>query len=114
MRQRIAWIAAALAFHCSFAVHAQHGYPSRPVRMVVTVPPGGAADFVARIMAQKLGDALGQTVVVDNRAGGGGPRTAPIGPKAPPHRFTPLPGAVPTPRLVPPPFSQGPPAPLEQ
>src|ERR1700675_4031807 len=59
MRQRIVWIAAALLIHCSFAGHAQHGYPSRPVRMVVTVPPGGAADFVARIMAQKLGDAFG-------------------------------------------------------
>ena len=47
-------------------------YPARPVRLIVTVPPGGAADLVARVMAQKLGDALGQTFVVDNRAGGGG------------------------------------------
>lgn len=96
MHQRIVWIAAALVFHCSFAVHAQHGYPSRPVRMVVTVPPGGAADFVARIMAQKLGDALGQTVVVDNRAGGGGQIAAEIVAKAVPDGYTLLLGSITT------------------
>src|SRR5260221_8316002 len=102
MRQRTEWIVAALVFHCSFAVHAQHGYPARPVRMVVTVPPGGAADFVARIMAQKLGDALGQTVVVDNRAGGGGQNAPDIVAQAAPPGHTLLLGPITPPRLRPP------------
>jgi len=50
---------------------AQQGYPSRPVRVIVTVQPGGAADFIARVVGQKLGDALGQAFVVDNRSGRG-------------------------------------------
>lgn len=53
------------------AVAAQPEYPARPVRIVVTVQPGGAADLVARVMAQKLGAALNQVFVVENRAGGG-------------------------------------------
>jgi len=48
----------------SLVAQAQSAYPSRPVRLIVTVPPGGAADLVARVMAQKLGDSMGQTFVV--------------------------------------------------
>ncbi len=47
-------------------------YPTRPVRMIVGFPPGGATDLVARIIAPKLGEALKQQVIVDNRAGANG------------------------------------------
>jgi tripartite-type tricarboxylate transporter receptor subunit TctC len=78
MKKRYIWILAVLALPCSFAGNAQQIYPSRPVRLIITVPPGGAADLIARIMAQKLGDAFGQTFVADNRAGGGGQIAADI------------------------------------
>jgi len=74
----------------SLVAQAQSAYPSRPVRLIVTVPPGGAADLVARVMAQKLGDSLGQTFVVDNRAGGGGQIAADTVAKAAPDGYTTL------------------------
>ena len=56
---------------CASGAGAQ-AYPARPVRIVVPFPAGGGADFMARVVGQKLGDALGQTFVVDNRAGAAG------------------------------------------
>src|SRR5262245_29266405 len=47
-------------------------YPSRPVRMIVPFGPGGASDFVARIITPKMSDILGQQMVIDNRSGAAG------------------------------------------
>jgi tripartite-type tricarboxylate transporter receptor subunit TctC len=65
--KRIALLAVLLAG----AVHAQE-YPNRPVRMLVGYPPGGGMDTIARIVAPKLADSLGQPIVVENRPGASG------------------------------------------
>jgi tripartite-type tricarboxylate transporter receptor subunit TctC len=65
------FVVGVLLWLCLAATHAQ-SYPSRPVRMVVPFPPGSASDFLARVLGQKLGEAWGQQIVVDNRPGAGG------------------------------------------
>src|SRR6185369_7345562 len=50
---------------------AQGGYPSKPIQLVLPFPPGGATDVVGRLVGQKLGELLGQTVIIDNRPGAG-------------------------------------------
>ena len=63
-------------------------YPARPIRLIIAVPPGGAADFTARIVGQKLGEALGQNVVGENRGGAGGTIASEIASKANPDGHT--------------------------
>ncbi len=63
-------------------------YPSRPVRFIVPFPPGGGNDIVGRILAQRLNEAFGVPVVVDNRGGAGGTIGTDIAAKAPPDGHT--------------------------
>jgi len=76
-----------LWFSACIAAETQR-YPTRPVRFVVPFAPGGANDVVARIVALKLSEALGEPVVVDNRGGGGGTIGTDIVAKAPPDGHT--------------------------
>jgi len=63
-------------------------YPSRPVKIVVTIPPGGAPDLVARIFGQKLSEDLGQPVVIENRPGANGNTAAEAVAKSAPDGYT--------------------------
>lgn len=63
-------------------------YPSRPVRVIVPWPPGQATDIAARMMAQRLQDALGQPFVVDNRPGAGGALGTEVAAKSPADGYT--------------------------
>ncbi|MCE7529093.1 tripartite tricarboxylate transporter substrate binding protein [Polynucleobacter sp. IMCC 29146] len=71
-----------------FSVHAQADYPNKPIRLIIGFPPGGSTDIVGRIVAQKLGERLGQTIVVENRAGAGGTIGAELAAKAAPDGYT--------------------------
>ena len=64
--------AAALALAASGPVLAQPAWPTKPLTLVVTYPPGGGADAMARLVAPRMAEALGQNIVVDNRPGAGG------------------------------------------
>jgi tripartite-type tricarboxylate transporter receptor subunit TctC len=79
-------VAALLAVSIGVAV--AQGYPIKPVRMVVPFPAGGATDIVGRIVAQKLSEALGQQVIVDNRGGAGGTIGSDMVAKSPPDGYT--------------------------
>ena len=63
---------AVLAWTCAPPLLAQESYPTKPVRLVIPFPPGGTLDKVGRMLAQRLSDQWGQSVVIDNRPGGNG------------------------------------------
>ena len=72
MINRRRWLSAcALAVTATGAV-AQGAYPNKPIKLQVPFAPGGTTDIIARVIAEPLGKALGQTVVIENKAGGGG------------------------------------------
>jgi tripartite-type tricarboxylate transporter receptor subunit TctC len=80
---------AVLALLVSFAVQAQQpSYPNRPVRVVVPFPPGGLADVVARVIAQKLAENLGQSFIIENRGGATGTIGSAVVAKAPADGYT--------------------------
>jgi tripartite-type tricarboxylate transporter receptor subunit TctC len=83
--------AAVLVTACALpaGLHAQPGdFPNKPIRIVVTFPPGGSADAVVRLLVPRLTEKLGQQVVVDNRPGAGGNIGLSIVAKSPPDGYT--------------------------
>ena len=88
-----------LAAACTLAAGIAHAqpqaaYPTRPVRMIVPFGPGGASDFVARIIAPKLSQELGQQIVIDNRTGAAGNIGVELAARASPDGYTILLGNV--------------------
>ena len=67
---------------------AKDNYPSKPIKFIVTYPPGGGNDIIARLLAQKMGESMGQPVLVDNRAGAGGTIGAAAAAKSPADGYT--------------------------
>jgi tripartite-type tricarboxylate transporter receptor subunit TctC len=72
IRRLLACSIALLGVAGTAATHAADNYPTRPVRMIVPFAPGGASDFVARIIQPRMSELLGQQVIIDNRAGAAG------------------------------------------
>jgi len=87
-------IAAALLASLGWAAPCVAAFPDKPVRMIVPFPAGGAADVMARGMAQRLGVELGQPIIVDNRGGAGGAPAAEAVARAAPDGYTVLFGTM--------------------
>ena len=81
-------LAAAVALLAASGAALAQSYPARPVRFIVPFAPGGNTDIQGRLIAQKLSDAWGQQVVVDNRGGAGGTLGVDLAAKAPPDGYT--------------------------
>ena len=81
-------LAASAALTAAFALATAQTYPARPISLIVPFPPGGSTTTVARIIADKMSETLGQTVVIDNRGGAGGTVGTRAGAKSPPDGYT--------------------------
>jgi tripartite-type tricarboxylate transporter receptor subunit TctC len=84
---RLPSVAAVLCLAIAPAL-AQTGYPAKPLRWIVPFPPGGATDIITRVIAQKLGEQVGQPVVVENRPGAGGAIGSELVAKSAPDGYT--------------------------
>jgi tripartite-type tricarboxylate transporter receptor subunit TctC len=78
---------AVLALGLAGGVHAQT-YPTKPIRLIAPFPPGGSTDLLARLVAQRLSEAWGQQVIVENRAGAGGTIGVELAARAAPDGYT--------------------------
>jgi tripartite-type tricarboxylate transporter receptor subunit TctC len=86
---RRTFIAAGLALGASYLVPSRaQAYPSKPVRVLVGYPPGGLPDTMARLIAARLSESLGQQVLIDNRPGAGGSLACEAAAKSPPDGYT--------------------------
>lgn len=86
-RSRLPALCSAVLVAATGAATAQD-WPARPIRVVVPYAPGGPADVIARLIAKKAGDTLGQTIIVDNKAGAGGMIGIDATLKSPPDGYT--------------------------
>ena len=95
IRSASAFAVAALVLAASFAAQAAD-YPSQTIKIVVPFPPGGGVDVVARVIAPRLSELLGQSVIIENRGGAGGSVGATFVAQAPRDGYTLLMGTAST------------------
>ncbi len=87
-------IACGTVLMASVATAQPGSYPSKPIRLIVAFAPGGPADIIARTIQPRMGDALGQTIVIENRGGAGGMIGTEVGARATPDGYTLLMGGA--------------------
>ena len=90
----MSWAGAAVLV-CASGITAAQNYPDHPIRVVVPFPPGGSVDVIARLVAPKLAENLGQQIVIDNRGGASGNIGAAMVAHSPPDGYTLLAHTVP-------------------
>ncbi|HEV7392691.1 MAG TPA: tripartite tricarboxylate transporter substrate binding protein [Burkholderiales bacterium] len=88
LQTRIIALAGALLATAAAPALAQDKYPNKPIRLIVAFPPGGSTDIIARLVAQRLAERLGQQVIIDNRGGAGGTLGTEIAARANPDGYT--------------------------
>jgi tripartite-type tricarboxylate transporter receptor subunit TctC len=95
MNNKLAWLLVVVLAAASHGALAQK-YPAKPIRIIVPFPPVGAADLLTRTIGQKLTEAWGQQIIVDNRPGAGGNLGVELAAKAPPDGYTGVMAAITT------------------
>ena len=84
----VAAVTAAIVLGAAAPALAQGNYPTKPVRLIVAFPPAGSTDIIARLVGQRLGERLGQQVIIDNRGGAGGTIGTEIAARSSPDGYT--------------------------